>query len=317
MYSNTSGSRIAAFSPLFALVWCSIAAAPSWSADPNYATAGVDGCMACHNTPEVNQILKTPHARQADKRTPFANHGCESCHGPSGEHVSGAQSGGKRPPPHHVLGTQAKSYPLASVEEQNGVCLACHTNRGNQDWHGSQHQFADLSCSSCHTLHGANDPVLEKTSQAAVCYLCHTEQRAQAHRPFGHPVTAGSMTCGDCHNPHGAPGPALLTENTVNETCYRCHAEKRGPFLWEHQPVREDCMNCHDAHGTNQPAMLKVRAPFLCNMCHSENFHPSTLLSGTGAPPVGVNDNLLGRSCSNCHSQVHGSNHPSGTGLTR
>jgi DmsE family decaheme c-type cytochrome len=273
--------------------------------------------MACHNTPEVNQILKTPHARQADHRTPFATHGCESCHGPSLEHLSGIQSDGKRLPPQLVLGTQSKNYPVAPTTEQNKVCLDCHSNRSNQNWHGSQHQFADLSCSSCHTMHTAKDAILEKTSQAKVCYQCHTEQRAQSHRPFGHPLAEGSMTCSDCHNPHGAPGPALLVNNTINETCYRCHAEKRGPFLWEHQPVREDCMNCHDAHGTTQPAMLRVRTPFLCNMCHSENFHPSTLRSGTGVPPFGAGDNLLGRGCSNCHSQVHGSNHPSGTGLTR
>ncbi|MGR8947204.1 MAG: DmsE family decaheme c-type cytochrome [Gammaproteobacteria bacterium] len=278
---------------------------------------GVNGCMTCHNTPEVVGILKTPHARKADERTPFAKHGCESCHGASLDHLSSTQADGKRGPPQHVLGTRSNHYPIAPPAEQNAVCLGCHTNEGNQNWHGSQHQFADLSCASCHKMHSTKDPAMEKITQADTCYSCHTEQRAQSHRPFGHPLTEGSMTCSDCHNPHGASGPALLAENTVNETCYRCHAEIRGPFLWEHQPVREDCMNCHEPHGTTQPSMLKVRTPFLCNMCHSENFHPSTLRSGTGIPPVGASDNLLGRGCSNCHSQVHGSNHPAGTGLTR
>jgi DmsE family decaheme c-type cytochrome len=125
------------------------------------------------------------------------------------------------------------------------------------------------------------------------------------------------MSCSDCHNPHGAPGPVLLSENTINDTCYQCHEDKRGPFLWEHQPVREDCTLCHTPHGATQPRMLIARMPYLCNMCHSENFHPSTLRSGTGVPPRGASDNLLARSCINCHSQVHGSNHPSGTGLTR
>ena len=125
------------------------------------------------------------------------------------------------------------------------------------------------------------------------------------------------MACTDCHNPHGSAGPTLLVKNTVNDTCYECHTEKRGPFLWEHQPVSEDCMNCHEPHGTSQSAMLRVRKPFLCNMCHSEARHPSTLRSGLEAPPLGASEYLLGRSCTNCHTQIHGSNHPSGTGLTR
>jgi predicted CXXCH cytochrome family protein len=53
-----------------------------------------------------------------------------------------------------------------------------------------------------------------------------------------------------------------LLEATVNDTCYQCHAEKRGPFLWEHAPVREDCTNCHSPHGSTQPSLLKARTPW-------------------------------------------------------
>lgn len=295
---------------------CTASAADDTQA-ATYADVGVEGCLTCHNTPPVSGILKTPHARKADHRTPFAQYGCESCHGPSREHMTGKQVDSKRASPKFTFAHRSSNHAGTDVSADNEVCLACHTEQNTQNWHGSQHQFADLSCASCHTVHSPKDSVTDKSSQAETCYSCHTEQRAQLHRPFGHPLTEGIISCSDCHNPHGGPGPAMLSDTTVNASCYRCHAEKRGPFLWEHQPVREDCMNCHEPHGTTQPGMLKVRAPFLCNMCHSENFHPSTLRSGTGVSPAGASDNLLGRSCSNCHSQVHGSNHPSGTGLTR
>jgi hypothetical protein len=66
--------------------------------------------------------------------------------------------------------------------------------------------------------------------------------------------------------------------------------------------------------------MLKARAPFLCQQCHLAQFHPSTAYSGTGLPgdaiPSGAQQ-LLGKNCMNCHSQVHGSNHPSGVRKTR
>ncbi len=286
-------------------------------AEAAYVQIGASDCLTCHTSPSTVQILNTPHARQADERTPFASQACESCHGPSLDHISGIQSDGKRPAPGIIFGARTGTYPPSETTDQNKVCLDCHTGSDSQNWHGSQHQFADLSCSSCHAMHTVVDRVMQKLTEAEVCYQCHTDKRAQFNRPFSHPVQEGRMACTDCHNPHGAAGNALLTKNTVNETCYQCHAEKRGPYLWAHQPVQEDCTNCHNPHGTTQSAMLEVRPPFLCNMCHSEDGHPSNLRSGSGVPPLGVSANLLGRSCTNCHTQIHGTNHPSGSGLTR
>jgi DmsE family decaheme c-type cytochrome len=125
------------------------------------------------------------------------------------------------------------------------------------------------------------------------------------------------MACTDCHKPHGSSGPGDLIHNTVNETCYECHAEKRGPFLWEHAPVREDCSNCHTPHGSNYENLLTGRQPWLCQQCHSTAYHPSGAYSGTGIPPEGADPRILSGQCMNCHQQVHGSNHPSGINLTR
>ena len=105
----------------------------------------------------------------------------------------------------------------------------------------------------------------------------------------------------------------LLKTDTLNETCYQCHAEKRGPFLFEHAPVRDSCVNCHTPHGSNQQALLVAPMPFLCQQCHSHTRHPNDLLTaqsiGTGSNP---DERLMGRGCISCHAQVHGSNHPSG-----
>jgi DmsE family decaheme c-type cytochrome len=109
----------------------------------------------------------------------------------------------------------------------------------------------------------------------------------------------------------------MLVKATVNETCYTCHAEKRGPFLWEHPPAREDCTNCHTPHGSIHTPLLKARAPWLCQQCHLAPMHPSTAYSGTGVPPRGAAQQILANSCMNCHSQVHGTNHPSGPRNTR
>ncbi len=297
-----------------------VAVNDGWAADPE--NDGVKQCVKCHDESEeypVLSILKTRHAQMGDSRTPFANKGCVTCHGESEKHLQKPAPGEERAPP-DIGYTTTSATPAA---ERNEVCLGCHEGGKRLHWAGSRHDFEGLSCSSCHEVHAQNDKILTRGSvlgkqpQAEVCFQCHAEQRAQSYRPSRHPLLEGTVRCSDCHNPHGSRGPSLLVENTLNETCYNCHAEKRGPFLWEHPPVREDCTNCHVPHGSIHRSLLKARTPWLCQECHLATFHPSTLYSGTGIPPNGAAQQLLAKDCLNCHSKVHGSNHPSGPRKTR
>lgn len=266
-------------------------------------------CTACHNqdtTASVLTIGQTKHGVRADGRTPT----CTSCHGASERHM--AEQGGVKPD--IIFAKVGKT----GSEEQAGACLACHKNDDKRmHWSGSLHQTNDVTCSSCHTVHAPKDPVLSKATQTQACYSCHKEQRAQMKRISRHPVEEGKVACSSCHNPHGGTGPANLVEASVNETCYNCHAEKRGPFLIEHPPAREDCTTCHQPHGSNNAPLLKARTPWLCQSCHFAQFHPSTAYSGAQVPPNGIAQQLLAKNCMNCHQQVHGSNHPSGWRWTR
>lgn len=280
------------------------------------AKQGMDRCTECHDETEkhpVLAILKTPHGRSADPRTPFADEQCQACHGQSDEHLRKPAPGEEAPPPTVSFGPKHPS----PIDRQNDMCLTCHTSGLRLNWPGSVHDNQNVACVSCHDVHSQRDPVLAKSSQPEICFECHKTQRAQLFRNSRHPVLEGQIACSDCHNPHGSAGPKMLAELTLNETCYTCHAEKRGPFLWEHAPVREDCSICHTPHGSNHDRLLKVRGPWLCQQCHLAQFHPSTAYSGTGVPPLGAAQQILGKNCLNCHSQVHGSNHPSGVRKTR
>ncbi|HET6603173.1 MAG TPA: DmsE family decaheme c-type cytochrome [Xanthomonadaceae bacterium] len=291
------------------------------SAAPASGTAGdaLRTCTRCHDESDpfpVLSILKTRHAVMADPDTPFAREACVTCHGASAAHMEAPADAAERAAPDIVYdGAHA-----STAAEQSGVCVDCHAGGDRTHWRGSAHESEEVACSSCHVIHTGNDPVLATETQPDTCFQCHKRQRAETRRPFTHPIREGEMACTGCHNPHGSAGPSLLTETTVNETCYDCHAEKRGPFLWEHQPVREDCTHCHRPHGSVHAAMLTSRGPFLCQQCHLAQFHPSTAYSGTGLPgesvPSGAQQ-MLGKNCMNCHSQVHGSNHPSGVRKTR
>jgi DmsE family decaheme c-type cytochrome len=127
------------------------------------------------------------------------------------------------------------------------------------------------------------------------------------------PVREGKMSCSSCHSPHGSIKnvKALRTGSSVVESCVSCHAEMRGPTLWDHAPVRENCTTCHDPHGSSNDRMLVVRMPMLCQRCHIATRHPATIYD-KNAITVNKSNRMFGRSCVNCHSNIHGSNHPSG-----
>jgi DmsE family decaheme c-type cytochrome len=284
-------------------------------------------CTRCHDQNEVNPVLsiyQTKHGVRADSRTPT----CQSCHGDSDKHLKGDPNVKGRASPDVIF--KKGIYATSEAQVQGAACLTCHQSGLRKHWTGSQHESRDVSCASCHSIHIKDDPVLAKTTQASVCFSCHKQQRAQTHRISRHPITEGKVSCSDCHNPHGGTGDKLLVKGSTNATCYTCHAEKRGPFLWEHGPVVDDCANCHTPHGSTNPSLLKARIPFLCQQCHSGD-HGSTLNSGgyltngnvvtvNGTLPTGAQSpraQLNARACLNCHVLVHGSNHPAGAKFQR
>lgn len=285
------------------------------AADPQppegYSKHGADTCLKCHDQDydyPVVSIFYTKHARQDDPRTPFAGLQCEACHGPAKAHTQKVMPGDTRPAPPFTFGDRANTPP----ERQNAVCLGCHESAARLHWKGSTHEARQLACASCHRIHARKDPILVKESQPDVCFGCHRKQRAEVNKASVHPLRFGLVACTDCHNVHGGPADRLLKRPTLNETCYSCHAEKRGPFLWEHAPVTENCTYCHQPHGSDHPALLKKRPPLLCQQCHSQAGHPSIVYDGGGIPPLGAQAALLAKACLDCHPQVHGSNHPSG-----
>lgn len=281
----------------------------------DYTRRGADSCLRCHDeTGEfpVVDLFRTPHGSRYDPNSPFSSAQCETCHGPGADHER-AQRRNEDTAPLRDFGR----FAATPVAEQNGVCLDCHTDHSRLGWFGSAHDEQEVSCASCHQVHVEQDPVFDAVSQQEICFDCHAETRAQTLKPSAHPLRFGKMGCTDCHSAHDGNNDFQLAASNVNDSCYSCHAEKRGPFLWEHAPVPEDCTLCHDAHGSNHAAMLKQRPPLLCQQCHMPSGHPGVAYTSDAFDDGFQSRFLLGAACSNCHEQVHGSNHPSGVTLTR
>jgi DmsE family decaheme c-type cytochrome len=302
---------------VIALFSCSPAAKPP--ATPTATTAppspddyvGAETCKACHaesyerfsHTKMGRLFLKHP-------RNTGEQNACETCHGPGKAHV---EAGGGKGVGGFITFAKTDRTP---VERRNQVCLTCHTKGNRLFWNGSPHDSRDVSCTGCHRVMTDITPrsQLAKPTEMEMCGSCHQRQRAQQYRSSHMPVREGKMTCTSCHNPHGSITPALLKEPSLNDSCFTCHTEKRGPFLWEHAPVTESCSTCHDPHGSNHERMLKAAKPRLCQQCHVETRHPTRPYGRESGSNVKY---VLGRGCVNCHVNIHGSNHPSGFAFTR
>ena len=284
------------------------AAAPSKGASGKRSSAPVDAhfigsqaCATCH-APLIAEFKKTLMGKIGGAQK--GKFECENCHGPGSAHV---KAGGGRGVGGILSFGNDDPRP---VEERNAVCLACHQKGERNYWAGSVHETRGVACTNCHSVMKdvSRKHNLKTDVEAETCFQCHKIKRAQMQYSSHMPIREGKLTCSNCHNPHGSITDKLIREATVNDNCYKCHAEKRGPYLWEHAPVRESCLNCHTAHGSNYENLLIVARPRLCNECHS-TVHSGTAGGGLGLPNTTY---MLGRGCGNCHSNIHGSNHPIG-----
>jgi DmsE family decaheme c-type cytochrome len=260
-------------------------------------------CVMCHD----QSYKGTKHALMLNERTPAATHGCESCHGPGKAH---ADSGDP------ALIKNPKKMKPAEVSD---ICTSCHNRASHALWEGSQHFQRNLTCTTCHSVHTPKgEPQLTARTEMELCASCHRPVVNRQHR-FSHmPVREGGLTCSSCHNPHGSTNVRLLKAGTtIDESCTSCHADKRGPYLWEHAPVSESCTTCHEPHGTNNDRMLVSKLPFLCQRCHVTSRHPPTVYDGFLLQNSANGNKIYARGCTNCHTQVHGSNAPSGKALLR
>lgn len=190
------------------------------------ATWSASDCETCHSTTVGPAFQRTKHAG--------LNQSCATCHDDVAAHVQAKMAGDSNGP--------VPSLKKKSATELNAKCLTCHENGARASFTSGTHSRRNVACTSCHSVHSYKSKTaqLRTARDPETCYTCHQSYRAKAMRTSHHPVREGKMQCSSCHNPHDGSNDRMTLRASVNETCYTCHAEKRGPFLYEHAPVREN-----------------------------------------------------------------------------
>lgn len=273
------------------------AASKTPAANDKSGYAGSDSCKDCHQA-ETKSFETGPHSI-----TTLNHHGgpgaqgCESCHGPGQAHID---AGGDV--------SKIISFSKLKSEDASKRCMTCHElGEEHANFLRSEHQKNNVGCLDCHSAHHpVNRTQLLKASEPMLCYGCHLEKKPEFSMPFHHRVNEGLVKCSDCHNPHGGFLTKQLRSTSAQDTvCFKCHAEKAGPFMFEHPPVKtEGCVACHTPHGSPNPRLLKrSQVNLLCLECHT-----FTVDSAAPAIPSFHNQAQKYQSCTLCHTQIHGSN---------
>lgn len=284
---------------------------------PQATVSGMESCVDCHEA-RVKSWSASKHAAYVTKVVDKSDDSCEYCHGAASEHVD-ADDHDK------ILHFPAMSG--VTVRRTTELCVTCHKAVTDKPhWQGNTHAMSGVSCVDCHQFHADDSrPYLLKeaavhvtnnaafrydakhptTNQAinGACMNCHTQQQSQARMPSHHPLFEDRVSCTDCHDVHKSTEPNLLPDGKdMSETCFKCHTNKRGPFIFEHEPMRsggigDSCMTCHRPHGSPNQKLAVTNGRSMCTQCHSDINQDTNHKSRPG-------------NCwqSGCHGDIHGSN---------
>ncbi len=269
---------------------------------------GDQACLAkCHAHDQIKKWFEasTMGAQLSpESGLPLVN--CESCHGPGSLAINNIKEINGVPTCDYKTFIDLNELPK---QAQSLICLKCHTGNATfnlHNWNAGTHNMSGVSCFDCHNVHQGPDLKVHPKDVAALCFKCHQDIKAEFALPTHHPVPEGRMYCIDCHEPHGSENEKLLKEASIKDLCTNCHSEKEGPFIFEHADLTEDCRNCHVPHGSVNNNLLTAKLPFLCKQCHQPH-----LVRPEGDPTEGFRKERFFTRCTDCHSQVHGSDTPS------
>ena len=245
--------------------------------------------ISCSTTRQAVVLPEVPGAKY------IGSSECEQCHDELCRSFKTAD--------HSRLLAKGKNGKDYGCESCHGPC-SIHSDSGGD----TKPPYSFTSSRPLPTSLDARLPLDSARAIETVCYNCHLDVRGQFNLPNHHPVPEGNMTCIQCHPPHkgvafAGGGTQLLSQN---ENCLQCHESQKGPFVFEHEALREGCTTCHSPHGSINAKLLTERNANLCLKCHFQQSKPGGGILIGGIPH---NGQMSQGACwsAGCHEAVHGS----------
>ena len=227
-------------------------------------------CLGCH----VSQLARNYDPKTDTYRTQWGEPGinCETCHGPSAEHVRLARTlspGAPMPEPKLIVTR------TLTTEQTNSMCGSCHAKLSPLTEHfpPGDRFFDHFGLSTL------EDPDFFPDGRDL------GENFTMTTWHLSPCLKSGQLDCVDCHT---SSGRYKFREGNPNAVCLPCH-EKNVKSVVEHSHHPADstgarCIACHmpmtefgrmhrSDHSMRPPmpaATLAFKSPNACNMCHKD-----------------------------------------------
>ncbi len=275
---------------LFLIVFFSLSFADTGFYSREELIDNSETCLNCHD--DMGQSLSNSAHRLYSKNDLPATFvaGCIGCHDGWKTHIDDPSADNIEVPSKETYTKQAE------------VCGRCHENPHQAAMATDDpHNRAQVGCLSCHKIHNNVNKSLLADDDDNFCLTCHKGVAGEFHRRSVHPLNSGNIRCIDCHKMGSIEDPMLAVG--MDFRCQECHAEKSGPFLYEHKIVYHystqggSCMECHQPHGSPNDRLLNQPGNGICMQCHMIPPKHRTQHDGLGTKLA----------CVECHSEIHGS----------
>ena len=181
-------------------------------------------------------------------------------------------------------------------------------------------------------IHVNKDKVFNKAEQPTSASPATRTCASLASRPWRHPIQEGKVTCSDCHSVHGSAGPKLAKRDTRQRHLLHVPRGKARPVRAQPSTGAGQLRELPQPARQQRRRHAALRATRSCATSAIRRTRPAASARWAGSracsrrrcrrrrcrqsrrcrAAINTVNVWQGRSCLNCHTQVHGSNNPGG-----
>lgn len=258
------------------------------------AYVGTPVCLKCHIDFARRWAALDHSKKMVDPALPRERSGCEACHGPGAEHVTGRRKTIVR-------------WEHLELADRSKTCLQCHQGKVEAALWGDTLHSELMSCDHCHEVHKpVKSEHMLKAADGDACIECHQDLAKEVEAKTHHTLADGALSCDMCHTFHGSEHGRLL-HAPQGELCAECHDQV--PKTEAHQRPDYKLKHKAEAKGHEEQCYMCHEEQTFCKSCHQVPLpHKEDFVTEHGPTAAKIQDACLrcheADFCRNCHDTV-------------